>query len=186
MASNTKSSNNHDSRPDLKQSNSNNQTHNQQKQKPLTPASSLPSKPSFPKKTSGWAAIAAAKNQDNASAASSNSSTSGSTSSTQRKPNRQNSSTGNQRSNKKSSSPKLTEPGTSDVAPKKTHTPLNNFNSKDIAEYLNKRTEELSLNYPIINYKISGSEWSKLGTKHQRKNEKDVVMTELSKFLSKN
>lgn len=186
MASNSKSSNNHDSKPDLKQSNSNSNHNNSQKQKPLTPASSLPSKPSFSKKSSGWAAIAASKNQDNATAANLTSSTSGSSSPAQRKPSRQNSSANNQRSNKKSTSPKPTEPVGSDIAPKKTHASLNNFNSEDISNYLTKRTEELALSYPIVNYKITGSEWSKLGTKHQKKNEKDVVVIELSKFLSKN
>lgn len=192
MASNTKSSQHDAGKAELKKSNSNNKT-SQQKQKPLIPASSLPSKPSFTKKTSGWAAIAASKSQEPA-ATSTTTSTTATTSTNPTKKSRSqqnNSSSGNhniQRSNsKKSTSPKpLTSQAdkSSSIEPNpKLQKPLNNFNRNEVMGFLTNRTEELMSNYPIVSYKPSGSEWSKLGNKYSKKNEKDIVQTELSKFL---
>lgn len=191
MASSAKS-NNHETKPESKQSSSNN-NNAQQKQKPLTPASSLPTKPSFAKKTSGWAAIAASKSQDPSAASqpSSASQTGSTTPNPVRKLKTQHSSNHtntnqNQRSNKKSTSPKptSTQVNSTNIAPiVKSHKPLNQFNSEGVLKLLTERTEELIANYPIQAYKPSGSEWSKLGNKSNRKNEKDVVLTELAKYL---
>jgi len=235
MASNTKSnSNNHvqnDSKPELKNKNSNinhynrskDQAKDQPQNKPLTPASSLPSKPSFTKKTSGWAAIAASKSQEtstttkasinpsisNPSISNPGASTPG-TSTTTLKKSKQNTNTQvdnegtvhnnvNQRTNKKTSSSTSTSafpspaqsntltdsssPSSQKIKPN--HTPINNFNTSEIFQYLTNRTSDLHTAYPIETYKNTGSEWSKLSSKFGRKNEKDVVVDELSRYLSK-